>query len=206
MFKKFIASMLNKDNSKKLEPVKLEEQLERLGEFGITLNQGMTVDDLLISFPRQSYESEPYQLLLTMLGGEKEEEPYERISDHIIYLDTECIENKGDYVKIAEMIDKLTGGELGLKDLEDEIETASGKARLSFKIEDKSYEWHATVNDDWLDPHILTKFAQLFLERGMEGRLCCHYFEGQDQLLLYIKPEQLDKLNQLTKLKFNWLE
>ncbi|WP_279239794.1 hypothetical protein [Scytonema sp. UIC 10036] len=34
----------------------LEQQLEKLAELGLTLNEGVTIDDLLYSFDREDYE------------------------------------------------------------------------------------------------------------------------------------------------------
>lgn len=37
--------------------MKLEQQLEKLAELGLPLNDGVTVDDLLYSFDREDYEN-----------------------------------------------------------------------------------------------------------------------------------------------------
>ena len=51
----------------------LEQQLEKLAEFGIKLDEGITIDDLLYSFNRQDYEKQPFDLLLFVLGIEVEQ-------------------------------------------------------------------------------------------------------------------------------------
>src|SRR5688572_22447023 len=58
--------------------VRLETQIDALKEAGLVLAPGRTIDDLLISFPRAEYESDPYTLLLVMYGSEVEAEPWDR--------------------------------------------------------------------------------------------------------------------------------
>ncbi|MCA9815031.1 MAG: hypothetical protein H6677_21710 [Candidatus Obscuribacterales bacterium] len=209
IFRKSVPHTDNQDadlDSSMPESLPLETQLEHLSELGIKLKQGLSVDDLLKSFERDEYEANPYKLLLCVLGASQEVEPYGDFSDDVYHLDTECIENQGDYVKVAEKIIRLTGGELVVSDLEDDIELSTGKARLSFKIGEHHYDWQATVNDDWLDPAILARFAMLAKEHKLNKPFCCHYFEGQDCLLTCMNESDMARLTKLTGLKFNWLE
>lgn len=82
--------------------ITLEEQLKNLSQAGITLRQGITEDILLESFSRETYEKGSYRILLIRMGGEREREPFDRISDNVWLFDTECIEDNGSYVIIAE--------------------------------------------------------------------------------------------------------
>lgn len=56
--------------------MKLETQISRLAELGLPLATGRTVDDLLHSLPRDVFERRPYEVLLSVLGAEVEEEPW----------------------------------------------------------------------------------------------------------------------------------
>ena len=58
--------------------MKLEQQLADLARFGLTLEPGTTVDDLLYSFDRSQYEDKPFDLLLFMFGAEVERAPWGR--------------------------------------------------------------------------------------------------------------------------------
>ncbi len=74
----------------------LEDQIETLASLGITLNEGITIDDLLYSFDRVEYENEPYDLILFMLGIKVEREPWGRsFCSHAWNLDMECIAGNG---------------------------------------------------------------------------------------------------------------
>src|SRR5215212_3449729 len=82
----------------------LEEQLAVLDSCGIRLHASLTIDHLLRVFDRQEYETEPFQLLLTVMGGEigemidEDSDPlFAYPSDNIWHLDTECIEDHGSY-------------------------------------------------------------------------------------------------------------
>ncbi len=39
--------------------MKLEEQIEKLSDIGLSLNKGVTINDLLLSYSREEYESNP---------------------------------------------------------------------------------------------------------------------------------------------------
>jgi hypothetical protein len=47
--------------------VKLEQQLAKLAELGLKLNDGVTVDDLIYSWKREAYEERPFDLILFVL-------------------------------------------------------------------------------------------------------------------------------------------
>ena len=54
----------------------LEEQIKTLASCGIILRDYVTIECLLAMFHREAYENDPYRLLLTVMGGELDEEPY----------------------------------------------------------------------------------------------------------------------------------
>ncbi|EOV0071993.1 hypothetical protein ACOIWC_004284, partial [Vibrio vulnificus] len=58
--------------------MKLEEQIEKLSDIGLLLNEGVTINDLLLSYSREEYESNPFDLILFVYGIEIEEEPWGR--------------------------------------------------------------------------------------------------------------------------------
>ena len=82
--------------------MKLETQLEQLGELGLILNPGITIEDILYSFARQAFEDKPFELLLFSFGIEVERASWgRRICNRVWNFDTECIVSTGDYVKIV---------------------------------------------------------------------------------------------------------
>ena len=84
----------------------LEQQLAKSAEFGLTLNHGITVDDLTYSFGREDLEQKPFDLILFVLGMELESAaaraaPFTR---GVWNFDLECIESTGDYIRIVKRL------------------------------------------------------------------------------------------------------
>lgn len=56
----------------------LEDQLAKLADLGLKLDDGVTIDDILHSFDRDDYEERPFDLILFILGIEVERAPWGR--------------------------------------------------------------------------------------------------------------------------------
>lgn len=85
----------------KKKVISFDNQLMRLSELGITLNPEVEPVALLEEFPKKKFEEDPYQLLLISLGGYiYKDDNFIITSDNIWHLDTECIEDHGDYIAI----------------------------------------------------------------------------------------------------------
>jgi hypothetical protein len=186
--------------------VPLELQLEQLIACGIRLNDGFGVEHLLNSFDRQRYESDPYELLLVMMGSEFEVEPFPRLSENVWHLDTECIEDHGSYARVAERIQALAAPSLQLSDIRDYVDLEEQKASLSFRLKGKEVLWNAEVNDDWIDAAILSNFAQLVAENCGGKRLTYLDLIGQDCLIGCSSNDELSLLKRTTGLAFEWLK
>ena len=133
-------------------PMTLEKQIDVLGELGFRLNDGITVDDLLYSFDRTSYEDEPFDLVLFMFGGEVEREPWGRsICSRVWNFDTECISETGDYVAIVSRICDVADCSDRITNIQDSVDIESGNAWLKYEIDGNRRNWTVEVNDDWAD-------------------------------------------------------
>ena len=185
--------------------ITLEEQLKNLSHAGITLRQGVTEDILLESFSKETYEKGPYRILLIRMGGEREREPFDRISDNIWLFDTECIEDNGSYVIIAERFRAMAGNGLPLENIRDHVDLDNDEAWLEFSLDGKDYHWDAFVEDNWADTDILCKFAVLLEERKCGKGFVYLDLGGQDCLLGCITTGQMDMLKKVTGLSFVWL-
>lgn len=183
----------------------LEEQIQALAECGIVLRQGLTIDDLLASFNREQFVKDPFLLTLCVLGGTMEQPPYKPISEDIWHLDTECIWDGGDYVTIAERMRDLAKGNLPIRDIKDHVDIQKQSAWLSFSLDEKKIQWEAIVNEDWIDPSILTRFAELLAARESSRRFIYLDLGGQDCIIGCSSPEQLEAVKQKTGLPFRWL-
>ncbi len=183
----------------------LEEQLRILANCGVKLRGEFTADHLLESFPRKEYEKDPFNLALLTMGGELEREPFEPLSDDVWYLDTECIEDHGHYVAVAERMRALAGGDLPLETIEDYVDVDQGVAWLQFILDGATVRWDARVANDWIDPAVLSRFAGLLAGRNTKRRFTYLDLRGQDCLIGCATPEQLEALNKQTGLNFQWL-
>lgn len=192
---------------KRPKQMSLEEQLDTLARCGIGLCPGRTVDELLASFERKRYEEDPFTLLLTMLGSEVETGPGagERFSDAVWTLDTECIEDHGAYARIAKRMRALAQGDLPIDDIEDYVDVGEGVAWLSFRLDGKVERWDAAVNDDWVDPAVLSRFAALLASRRTGRRYMRLDLGGQSVLLGCLTEPQFKQLRRATGLDFQWL-
>lgn len=174
----------------------LEEQLEKLASCGITLNDGITVDDLLYSFDRDVYESKPFDLLLFMLGAEVEREPWGRnICSRVWNFDTECITQTGDYVSIVNRLCEVAGHPDLITNATDFVDLESGKAWLKYTIDGKNREWPIEVNDDWADTLTLS-YVMDEIERN--GNRFYSKDNGQAMILYYLDAATADEINRLS--------
>jgi hypothetical protein len=176
-----------------------ENQLNKLSELGIFMSADLKKELLLEEFSRNEYEEDPYNLLLLTLGGEVEVNgEFINVSEEIWYLDTECIEDHGDYARIIIRLENMT--KLNLNNITDYVDIQNGTAWVSFEYINELIRWEMKVYDDWLDMEIFKKFNELIkTEQSMKL-----YISILDQgcLMGYFNKEQVIEINKLTKYKF----
>jgi len=183
----------------------LEAQLDVLATCGIRPKPGVTVDDLLCTFDREKYEKVPYIVLLCIPGSESEHDLTTFLSDNVWHLDTECIEDQGSYAHVAYRMTDLAGGALLVSDVRDHVDIENGMAWLSFSLNGEEIKWDARVQDDWIDPTILTKFARLLYEQKTGLRFTYLDLKGQDCIIGCSTEAQRRELRKRTGLSFEWL-
>jgi len=193
--------MMGLFGKKQKEKVTLEKQLEEFSAIGIRLNPGITINHLLLSYSREKYESEPYDLLLIMMGVETEDDDPKRISDNVWGLDTECINEDGDYVNIAQNMTKLAGSCLPIEEIQDHVDFDSEVAWLSFKLDGIKYKWDLEWCGDYIDPNILEKFEKLLTKKTTAIKF--HHIElgGQSCSFVCMSNDQVKALKKLISFK-----
>ncbi len=178
-----------------IHTLKLETQLAKLAELGLVLNLGITIDDLLYSLDRQSFEDEPFECLLFSLGIEVEREPWgRRICNSVWNFDTECIVSTGDYVEIVRNLCGLTGEPDYLTDIVDYINIEGGECWLEYNIGDKRQHWTIEPNDDWAD---MMAIAYVMEDLQRDGKQFYTKDNGQAMILFYLDRETAVKLGDL---------
>lgn len=177
-------------------PRKLEHQLETLEQLGLTLNEGVTVDDLLYSFDRQEYEARPFDTILFMLGSEVERAPWGRnVCDRAWNFDVECIDDSGSYVTIVENLCRVAGALGRITDLDDFVDIENGEAWLKYTIDGKIRYYTITVDNDWADPETIIAVME-DIER--DGKRFYGKDNGQASIWFYLDKDTAEKLNSLT--------
>ncbi|SDH44083.1 hypothetical protein [Desulfosporosinus hippei] len=198
--------MLSRLFGKEKSEVKLEDQIKNLKNIGLELSPGFTIEHLLKEFDRKEFEKDPYKLLLAVMGGEVELEDQSSVplSNKVWHFDTECIEDRGDYVRIANRLCDLSQGLLQITNLKDFVDIDNRQAWISFSLDGQEYKWDLKIENDWVDPGIFSKFAELLNTKSKTQRFIIMVL-GQDCIIALAEHDQLQKLNQLRGLDFDYL-
>lgn len=199
MFEKFFKK--KKDNN-----IDLKKQLEVLGKLGISLSPEVTVHNLLKEMKFSNFVSNDYLSLLIVMGCEfqNSDNIWIKFSNNIWYLDTECIEDNGDYIRVVERLIAMANGELKINNLNDYIDIENKEAKVYFELNEKLYNWELVVDDDWLDMNIFSKFNDLLSELNSHKKF---YVSAIDQSILVgiFNKIQLNEINKLIDVEFEFM-
>lgn len=180
-------------------------QLDALANCGIALREATGSADLLARHAEREYETNPFKLLLTELGRESEEPPHAALSGDVWLMHADCIAHTGDYATVADRMATLAGNALPLESACDEFDLRKGLAWLTFTLRGEEFRWPARVEERWIDPNMLSRFAVLLEAQGADRRYTCLDLGGQDCLLGCATERQFTALRKITGLAFEWL-
>jgi hypothetical protein len=182
-------------------------QLDTLAECGIAPRAGIGPAELLVLHSDREYETSPFKLLLAVLGSDASEPPHLPMSDNVWHMRAECAARGGDYVKVALRMAALAQSDdaLPIESVHDEFDLRRGVAWLSFTLRGGEFRWPAKIEERWIDPMILSRFATLLEAQETDRRYICLDLGGQDCLLGCATDEQFAALRKRTGLEFEWL-
>lgn len=183
----------------------LYDQLDALAECSIAPRPGIGTPELLRLHGERDYETSPFKLLLTTLGSEAEEPPHLPMSDNVWLMRAECAARGGDYVKVANRMSLLAAHSLPVEFVHDEFDLRRGVAWLTFTLRGEIFRWPAKIEERWIDPNILSRFAALLEVQDTNLRYICLDLGGQDCLLGCATEDQFSALRTITGLAFEWL-
>lgn len=183
----------------------LYAQFDTLAECGIVPNEGVGPAAFLVRHGEREYETSPFKLLLSELGTDSLEPPGLPLSDNVWHMRAECIAGSGDYVRVGRRMAALAGDALRIASVDDEFEFRQGIAWLSFTLRGHEFRWAAKIEERWIDPTILSRFAALLEAQETDRRYICLDLGGQDCLLGCATNEQFASLRKRTGLDFEWL-
>ncbi len=181
----------------------LRQALDKLKRIGVTIAPSASIDDLLPSLDGGLDDPIDRVHLLCVLGGEAECSGAGLLSHDIWHLDAECIEDDGDYARLAGRFQVLSGEHLPLQEIKDHVDVLNGEAWLEFGLDGKTIHWDLTVNNDWMDPVVYSNFQKLVASRTESGRfMICAL--GQDSLVLFGDDKKLRAISAFSGLEFRW--
>ena len=183
----------------------LYAQLDVLAECGIAPRQGVGPAELLVRQSERAYETSPFKLLLAELGSESPDPPHSPLSDNVWHMRAECAARGGDYVKVACRMATLAAPALAVEFVHDEFDLRRGVAWLTFTMRAEEFRWPAKIEERWIDPMILSRFAGLLEAQQTDRRYICLDLGGQDCLLGCATDQQFAALRKCTGLAFEWL-
>ena len=195
----------DKKNKKANKSLSVEEQLETLQALGFILNEGIDrIEIIEIAETLNAKNTEPYTILYAVLGCLSEESgiPF---TDHCWDFDTEAIEDHGAYVEIVDNISRITRGALRFENVEDYVDIEEEIAWVSFTCEGDNYKWDLIVDDDWVDARLFDKMQELAVKYNTKGKFTYYNTGGQDFVLGFHTPEELEKIRKTTGLEILWL-
>lgn len=175
----------------------LEEKLAALQACGLPLDEQFTIQDLLKTDSRSSYERPGWDLVLVGLAIEDEEEPFASHCKILWHFDSECIEDNGDYARIVARMSEMTEGALPLENIKDRIDIEAGKAQVSFDLHGQRINLDLKVQDDWADPMVFTKLAELLQQTDPSKLFVIYDFHSQDCVIGCVTRARLKQLNDL---------
>ncbi len=179
---------------KTAEPLTFEQKIAFLAECGMSLAPPFTMDDLLESWTHEQLEEPGFNMALICLGMTEEQPPWRHHCVNVWHFDTECIEDEGSYVRIAERMAEMTQGSLVLENVRDQVDIESALARLHFELAGKSVHLDFKVNDDWVDPAVLSYFVQVLDVSDPSKVFLYHDNGGQDCIIACVTREQFHAL------------
>jgi hypothetical protein len=181
----------------------IEDKLRLLADCGLKLRKQFGVPDLVKSWGREALDGPGYDLALVCLGMTQEEPPWTPHCDNLWHFDTECVEDDGDYVRIAKRMEQMAMGSLPLSDLQDHVDIEGETAWLRFRCRGEPVQIDCVVNDDWVDGTVFRHFVSL-LARHDPNKIFiyCDLGGGQDCIIGCVTREQFSKLkNVIQKIK-----
>lgn len=171
----------------------LEEQVGVLAELGVTLNEDVTIDDLLNSFDRASYESRPFDLILFVYGVEIESEPWGRkFSNNAWNFDLESIEDNGSYVDIVKNFSLISNNLKNIAKIKDSVDFEKEEAWVSYFINEFDKRYSAEFDNDWADPFVVTSIMS---DLTVSGFSFYAKENGQASVWYYLDAKTAEKIN-----------
>ncbi|MDJ0910201.1 MAG: hypothetical protein QNI99_13470 [Woeseiaceae bacterium] len=190
------------------EPVRVEEQLENLVASGITVNDGVQLEDLFQHLPREAMESKPYAGLLIALGLNRSDDAAPH-SDSLWWCKFEENYEPGSRAAMLMRFDGMTGGALDITDAEDFRDLRREEAWVRCKAAGKPVEISISPHRDEIEfEDIAFEYDGMLKETGSGYRIYADDMRFGDRILVgAFTEEQIGELRNLSGIRmFNFDE
>ncbi len=179
-----------------------------LGSLGMSLSPGIGIDQLLITWSREQYENRPYDLLISMMGtmhpeGAEEVEEGTPIGQSVLWFDTECLYDHGDYVRILKRVREISCGHLLLEEIRDYYDYETGVVWIEFELDRNKHRIEPRFNGDWFDMNVLARLSELLQRKCPEMTLAFQEPEDQTATIWYTKKKRLREFFKKTGIRFH---
>lgn len=178
----------------------LEARLERLAACGIALSPEHTIEEFVADWHAQSgsdLRADPrFERILEALGWDASTTgvPF---CESLWSVDTECIENHGDYARIVRRMAALTRGSLALEDVRDYVDIEAGMASVGFTLDGETHDVICEVDGDWVDARIFGLLNELLAATDPSKTFLYLDLGGQMFLTGCVTHENLRRLREL---------
>lgn len=185
---------------KKKAPTTLEEKIEALAAVGVVVDPERTIEEMLESNDREAYEEKGFESLLFTLALEVETGlgAGAYYTNQLYWFDTECIEDTGDYARVAMRFAEMFRDEFEIKDISDKVDWDNESAELSFECGGKRYHKSFVLDSDWLDVAVFELFIQASADMDSLSKIGFTDSDGQDIRLCVMTLKQMKAFNKLT--------
>lgn len=190
--------------------VDIQSAITTFKQLGFVINNSIETNEpidvaehIQAIYSRLLKERSVFEMVYIALGDTEDLSDHP-ICDSLWHFDTECIEDQGDYVKIIQNIERISDGDLKFEDVEDSFDHEANTASVSFKLNGDSYSWDLLVENDWVDPTILSKIVELSKKYKTKGKLTYFNTGGQDMVLGWLTENKLKELRRKTRLDVVW--
>ncbi len=190
----------------RVERVSFETQLTKFDALGLSLNEGVQVGDISELWGEGAYENKPYGMLYMSLGANLQRAPFSPITDEAWFFDRLSIFYRGDYARVLENIERITGGELDFENVTDVVDADGERASIAFTFGGHDYAYDLVFYESYADAALLTHIVSLAKATGSERQLTQYTDGGQGLVLGWMTPAELAEMREVTGLDVKWLE
>ena len=190
-------------SAKKHKHLAVEEQLQVLSDLGIRPKREDFIEWICYEWGRNAVESDPYNLMLFSLGGERQKDDgtWEYSSDDIYSFDMECVEDSDIYSSIVKRLSALSNGLFTISQISSIVDHDNARASVSFTRNGENHNWDLQYDEDWFDYNVINRMNNL-LKDDNASKLFYTSTPDQNLIVLFTTREIIERINSFVSVPF----